>query len=177
MSNDSPLRLRVADEVRPGVFATDLLIFSGGHEFVLDFVQNLEVPIRVVARVVVPRPALAAMVAVMHQGVSVPRAQVHSGSGQEAGAAEAQSAAAAAGISPPTTLSQPKQVYDDIKLPEAVQSGAYANALITAHNDQIFRLDFVAQFCPEPVLTARVFVTKAQAAQVLAALEHVAKGA
>lgn len=168
MSNDSPLRLRAADEIRPGVFATDLLVFTGAHEFVLDFVQNLEVPIRVVARVVVPRPALAAMVDVMRQGVVAPQAQM-----QAEPAAAGESAPA---VNAPTTIAQPKQVYDDIKVPESVQSGAYASALVTAHNDQIFRFDFVAQFCPEPVLTARVFMTKAQAAQVLATLEHAGRG-
>lgn len=172
MSNDAPLRLRIADEDRPGVFATDVLVFSGAHEFVLDFVQNLEVPIRVVARVVVPRPALAAMIEVMRQGVTVPPAPTPAAESDLSEVAPVFEAAANAG---PTTIQQPKQIYDDIKVPESLQSGTYANALITAHNDQIFRLDFVAQFCPDPVLTSRVFLTKAQAGQVLGALAHVGK--
>ncbi len=175
MSNDSPLRLRIADEDRPGVFATDVLIFSGAHEFVLDFIQNLEIPIRVVARVVVPRVALPAMLEVMRQGVTPPPAHKPTPA-DAANPDEAATVAEGASSSGPTTVQQPKQIYDDIKLPESLQSGTYANALITAHNDQIFRMDFVAQFCPDPVLTSRVFVTKVQAGLVLGALEHVGKG-
>ena len=174
MSDPAPIRLRASDDIRQGVFATGVLAFTGVHEFVLDFIQNIDHPVRVVARVVVPRPALGAMIEVMRQGVALPEEAppaplVLGGNNQEQPAAAPSSA--------PMTVQQPQQVYDDVKLPETQHKGAYANALITAHNSEVFRMDFVAQFCPEPVLSSRVHLTKIQAGHVRAILEHVWRGA
>ena len=167
----APLRLRVTDDIRQGVFATGLLVYTGTHEFVLDFIQNIEHPVRVVSRIVVPRPALAMMIEVVRQGVALPAPQPQP---LILGATQAQ--AAAVPSQEPMTVQQPGQVYDDLKLPDVLHKGAYANALITAHNDEIFRMDFVAQLCPEPVLSARIHLTKGQAAHVRAMLEHVWRG-
>lgn len=169
MSNDTPIRLRVDDETRVGVFATGLMVFSGPHEFVLDFTQNTEVPARVVARVAVPRLALTSMLEVVRQGVEMPPASSPAATPVSVGRVGATGPGGDAGAE-----QVPRNVYDDLKLPDAVQKGVYANALVTAHNEYLFRMDFVAQFCPEPVLTCRVFMTKADAAGLRATLEHVA---
>jgi len=169
MQNEpSPLRLRVDDETRAGVFATGLVVYTGTHEFVLDFIQNMESPIRVMARVVVPHAAMDGMVEVLRQGASAPA--------HPPGALILGVAPSLAGAPAPTTTKDTNMIYDDIKVPDALHKGVYANALITAHNDQVMRMDFVAQFVPQAVLSARVFVTKAEAGSMLATVEQAVKG-
>lgn len=195
MSNDTLIRFRADDDTRIGVFASGLMVFSGPHEFVLDFIQNMEVPTRVVARITVARPAMGAMLDVIRQVVELPPASspaanlvtIRSPVREVASAANenpappAASGAASAGrpipISVQIPAQEPRNVYDDIKISDAVRKGVYANSLVTAHNDHLFRMDFVAKFCPDSVLASRVYLTRAEASGIRATLEHVAAGA
>lgn len=189
MENEpSPLRLRADDDTRCGVFANGLIVFTGGHEFVLDFIQNMESPIRVMARVVVPHAAMGAMLEVLRQGATPPAlaAGAAGGGGGGAGSGGGQTGGGSGGgsgggegmapVATPTTNHNPQQVYDDLKVPDIIHKGVYANALVTAHNDQVMRMDFVAQFVPQAVLSARIYLTRPEAASVLATLEQAVKG-
>ena len=50
----SPATARVPDLVGRGVFSTHAIVMQGAHEFLIDFIQSLAPPRRVVARVVLP---------------------------------------------------------------------------------------------------------------------------
>ena len=49
---------RVPDRLGQGVFSTGVIIMTGRHEFVFDFVQNMSRPHRVAARVILPHGVL-----------------------------------------------------------------------------------------------------------------------
>jgi hypothetical protein len=47
----------------------------------------------------------------------------------------------------------------NVKIGDEVRRGAYANKLMTAHSDQEFVLDFIADFPPGPEIVARVITS------------------
>src|SRR4029079_18066543 len=50
----SPATARVPDAVGRGVFSTHAIVMQGAHEFLIDFIQSLAPPRRVVARIIMP---------------------------------------------------------------------------------------------------------------------------
>src|SRR5437879_13719341 len=58
----SPATARVPDAVGRGVFATGAIVMHGAHDFLIDFIQSLAPPRRVVARIVLP-PTVAPLFA------------------------------------------------------------------------------------------------------------------
>src|SRR5690606_7991147 len=51
----------------------------------------------------------------------------------------------------------PQEIYDDLKIPDAVLSGAYANGVMIGHGASEFVLDFLTSFYPQSAVSARVF--------------------
>lgn len=167
MSDVPPLRLRVTDAVRPGVLATGVVVSTGAHEHVLNFVQHLEQPPRVVARVIVPRRAMPALIDTLERSIL---------RYAEAPAADApdQPGAPAAANQPAPPFERSPEVFDDLKLPEALEAGVYANSLLVGTLPDLVRLDFIAQLLPDPMLTARLFITPVQARSLLATWKQAA---
>lgn len=60
----------VPDAVAEGVFATGLIVQTGPHEVVLDFILGLSRPPRLVARVVLPHAVIPSVLAAMQQNVA-----------------------------------------------------------------------------------------------------------
>lgn len=58
-----------------------------------------------------------------------------------------------------------------IKLPEQVQGGAYANQMMVRHTREEFVLDFVSLFPPEGVVNARVIVSPGHLKRMIRALQ------
>src|SRR5579863_1821411 len=50
----APATARVPEAVGMGVFSTHAIVMQGAHEFLIDFIQSLAPPRRVVARIVLP---------------------------------------------------------------------------------------------------------------------------
>jgi Protein of unknown function (DUF3467) len=153
----SPVSARVPERVARGVMCTGVIVLTGPNEFILDFVQVLARPAQLVARVVLPPPVAASFTAALRDNLDK----------------YAQS------FGPPPPLPRPPQrrpniqeVYENLKLPDDLLSGAYANAAIVGHSPAEFFFDFITGFYPTAAVSARVFLAASQAPRVLEAVSN-----
>jgi hypothetical protein len=152
----SPATARVPDAVGRGVFATGAIVMHGAHEFLIDFVQSLAAPRRVVARVILPPTVMPLFVGALednlgkygHSFGQPPRMptppQPPSGAGGQPAAPPAP---------PPIT-----DVYEQLKLPDEMLGGVYANTVVISHSPAEFCFDFIGSFYPRSVVTCRVYL-------------------
>ena len=78
---------------------------------------------------------------------------------------------AGAGASSPRRPT-PQEIYDDLKIPDTVLSGAYANGVMIGHGASEFGLDFLTSFYPQSAVSARVFMAAGQIPRLLESLQH-----
>lgn len=140
---------RVPEHVSRGSFSTGVIVMTGATEFVLDFVQNVGPPALVAARVVMPHgvlpqfvEALRANLAMYSQRFGKPPELPRPQPGQRQPSAQ--------------------EVYDDLKLPDHLLSGAYANGVMITHTPAEFKLDFLTNLFPHPAVSARVYLSAPQ---------------
>jgi hypothetical protein len=140
-----------------GVFSTGMVVITTQTEFVLDFVLRMGRPHQVAARVVVPHAVMPRFIEALHQAIDNFKAN----------------------IGPLPTVPKPPdpprkptihEIYDDLRLPDPVLSGAYANAVMIGHSASEFSFDFVTNFFPQSAVSCRVFVAAGQAARILESL-------
>jgi hypothetical protein len=73
--------------------------------------------------------------------------------------------------SPPQVRRQSAQeVYDDLKLPDGLLSGQYANAVMIGHGPHEFSFDFITNFFPQSAVSSRVFLAAGQVQRLLDSL-------
>ena len=65
-----------------------------------------------------------------------------------------------------------QELYDQLKLPDEVLSGDYANAVMIGHTQTEFCFDFITTFFPRSVVACRVYLAAPNAARFLDALNH-----
>jgi hypothetical protein len=65
-----------------------------------------------------------------------------------------------------------QELYDQLKLPDEVLSGDYANAVMIAHTQTEFCFDFITTFFPRSVVACRIYLAAPNAARFLDALNH-----
>lgn len=99
--------------------------------------------------------------------------------GEAAGNAAGPPESAAAGPAAPAPANPPavrrptpQEIYDDLKIPDAVLSGAYANGVMIGHGASEFVLDFLTSFYPQSAVSARVFMGSGQIPRLLESLHH-----
>jgi hypothetical protein len=63
-----------------------------------------------------------------------------------------------------------QQIYDDLKLPDDLLSGAYANGVMIGHSVSEFSLDFLTNFYPHSAVSSRVFLSAGQVPRLLESL-------
>ncbi|HYE18525.1 MAG TPA: DUF3467 domain-containing protein [Tepidisphaeraceae bacterium] len=154
----NPVSARVPDKVARGVFSTGVIILDGPFEFVLDFVMNLTSPRAVVARVVLSPTVAEQFVAALRENIGkfegrfgpippLPRPQMPP--------------------KPPTI----QEIYEDLKLSEETQAGAYANAVMIGHGASEFTFDFITRFFPNAAVSSRVFLAAPQVPRMLETLQ------
>lgn len=141
---------RVPEKVSRGVFSTGVLVLQGASEFVLDFLLRMNQPHQVVARVVLPINLVPQFIEVLRTNLDNYR--------KSFGAAPPAMPAAPPQAKPPTI----EEIYQDVKIPEDVTVGAYANAVMVVHTASEFCLEFIANFYPKSVITSRVFLSAPQ---------------
>jgi hypothetical protein len=152
----SPVSARLPERVAAGIFCTGVIVVEGPEEFVLDFVQGLQRPARVAARVVMSPNVMANFVNALNDNL-----QKH----EQA-------------FGQPKPLPQPnverrptvQEIYQDLRLPDEVLSGAYANAVMIGHSPAEFFFDFITRFYPTASVSARVYMAASQVPKMLAAL-------
>lgn len=149
---------RVPEKVGRGVFCTGAMVIQGQHEFIIDFVQRMNQPHQVVARVVLPYSIMASFIAALRDNYGKYQARF--------GAPPA--------LTPPPPGAKPppiEEIYEQLKMPEEVQSGAYANCVMVVHSPGEFCLDFITTFYPRSGVSCRVFLSAAQVPGLLGNLQ------
>lgn len=159
-SNDAnpALRARVPDRVAEGCFSTGAIVMTGPSEFIVDFLQTIGRPHRVATRVVIPHPVMPQFIDALNTNLDLYRNRFGD---------------------PPAPPAQnpnqgrrpsPQEIYDDLKLPDEVLSGVYANGVMIGHGASEFGLDFLTSFFPQSAVSARVFVAAGQVPRLLESL-------
>ena len=150
---------RVPEGISRGVFSTGVILITGASEFVVDFIQNLGQPVQVVSRVVVPHSAMPQFIDALRKNL-----EIYS---QRYGAPQM----------PPNPADQQPQrrmgvqeIYDELKIPDELLSGVYANGLMIGHTATEFRLDFLTNLFPHSAVSSRVFLSAPQIPRMIDSL-------
>jgi len=72
----------------------------------------------------------------------------------------------------PARRPTPQEIYDDLKIPDSVLSGAYANGVMIGHGASEFGLDFLTSFYPQSAVSSRVFMAAGQIPRLLESLQQ-----
>jgi hypothetical protein len=150
----SQVSARVPEKVARGVFSTGAMVFQGQHEFVIDFVLRMAQPQQIAARVVLPLSIMPSLIAALRENLGNYQAK----------------------FGPPPTLPTPPaptppppidEIYSQLKLPDDLLSGVYANAVMIAHSPAEFYLDFITNFYPRSAVSCRVYLSVPQVPALL----------
>jgi hypothetical protein len=150
----SPVTARVPDAVGRGVFSTGAIVMHGAHDFLIDFIQSLAAPRRVVARIILPPTVIPLFVGALEDNLGkytrsfgdlprMPAAPAAGPGGQPA---------------PPPPPPPIMDVYEQLKLPDEMLGGTYANTVVISHSPAEFCFDFIGSFYPRSVVTCRVYM-------------------
>lgn len=168
---------RVPDPIGRGVFATGVVVLHGRTEFMVDFIQSMVRPSRVAARVILP-PKVAEQFTVALGEALGKYAQSFGGPPKDPSRAAGQNpdqpgaTGQAAGAAAPRQEPPIADIYEQLKLPDEMLGGAYANVVSITHTASEFCFDFVAQFFPRSTVTARVYMAAARVPDLHASLKR-----
>ena len=163
--NENPaLRARVPDHVGDGCFSTGAIVMTGPSEFIVDFLQTIGRPHRVAKRVIIPHPVMPQFIEALNTNLDLYKSRF----GEPAAPPQQQNPNQARRPSP-------QEIYDDLKLPDEVLSGVYANGVMIGHGASEFGLDFLTSFFPQSAVSARVFLAAGQVPRLLESLRGVQK--
>jgi hypothetical protein len=149
---------RVPERVGRGAFSTGVIVMTGATEFILDFVQNIGGPPQVVARVVMPHPTLPQFVEALKKNL-----QMYT---QRFGPPPPMPK-----VPPPPRPQTAQEVYDELKLPDNLLSGDYANGVMIGHTAAEFKLDFLTNLFPHSAVSCRVYLSAPQIPRLLESLD------
>lgn len=157
--NNPALRARVPDNVAGGTFSTGAIVMTGPSEFVLDFLQTIGRPHRVAARVVLPHPVMPQFIDALQKNLEIYRGRF------------GDLPTPPGPPNPDARRPSPQEIYDDLKLPDEVLSGTYANGVMIGHGATEFGLDFLTSFFPQSAVSARIFLSAGQVPRLLESLK------
>jgi len=163
----APATARVPDAVGRGVFGTHAIVMQGGHEFLIDFIQGLAPPRRVVSRIVLPISVIPLFVAALEDNLR----KYSQMFGPPPRPPQPQQGPGSPG-SPPATPPPITEVYEQLKLPDDMLGGAYANAVVISHSHAEFCFDFICNFYPRSVVTSRVYLAAPHVTEVFDSLQR-----
>jgi hypothetical protein len=177
-----PISARIPPHASHWILATEVIVFQGPAEFVLDFLIRLGAPHAVAARVILPPPVLGQVIAALRQNLGMytarfgPPARAPMPTEMSPHAATATAGVTTGPIGSPTGepgRNRPPtiaEVYDDLKLPDELLSGVYANAVMIGHTPIDFWFDFITNFFPKPAVSCRICMSAQQIPGLLEAL-------
>jgi len=186
---------RVPERIGRGVFTTASMILQTHEEFVIDFLSTMTAPQQVVARVAMTAGTFGQFVAALRANIGAyeqgfgrlqsrqphvprtPRAP-EAATGGEPGAMGSGSVDVGAhgpgsrepGSMPPAP--DISDLYDQLKLPDDMLGPAYANVIMIRHTPEEFSFDFIANFYPRPVVTARIYMAAGRVPSFLEAMAN-----
>ncbi|MFN4259004.1 MAG: DUF3467 domain-containing protein [Gemmataceae bacterium] len=150
---------RIPEKVGRGVFSSGIMVLQGPNEFVIDFVQRLAKPHQIVARVVLPIPLMPSLLRAVHDNLANYQTTFGPIPALRAG-------------SPPATPPSIQEIYDNLKLPDDMLSGVYANAAMISHSQSEFCFDFITNFFPRSAVSCRVYMATPQVPALLNTLNR-----
>ena len=150
--------VRVPDKVLRGVFASGFVVYSSTNEFVMDFYQGIAKPPQVVARVVMSLAALEGLIKLLRENM----------------------ATFAKNFGMPNPIPKApndrqltiQELYDELKVPEEIQSGSYATGLMVNFNPVEFHFDFVTGFFPNASVSSRVYLAAPRVQNMIETLSN-----
>lgn len=157
------VRARVPDSVASGCFSTGAIVMTGPTEFIVDFLQTIGRPHRVATRVVIPHAVMPQFVEALQKNLDIYRGRF------------GDPPPPPANPNPEARRPSPQEIYDDLKLPDDVLSGVYANGVMIGHGATEFGLDFLTSFFPQSAVSARVFLASGQVPRLLESLKGAVK--
>ncbi|MBI1371911.1 MAG: DUF3467 domain-containing protein [Phycisphaera sp.] len=153
----------VPEHAARGVFSTGALVLNGPHEFVVDFLQAMTRPQQVACRIILPPTIMANMVKALKQNIENYEKRFGD-------------------IPPiPKTVNAPEKpptpptiedIYDQLKIPEDVASGVYANTVLITHSPTEFCLDFITSFYPRSCVASRIYMAIPQISRLVETLDR-----
>ena len=149
---------RVPDQVSRGAFSTGVIVMTGATEFILDFIQNIGGPPAVVSRVVMPHGTLPQFADALRKNLEMFT--------QRFGPPPVLPKSP-----PPAKPQTAQEIYDELKIPDAMLSGAYSNGVMIGHTASEFKFDFLSNLFPHSAVSARVFLSSPQAPRLLESLD------
>lgn len=156
---------RLPEHIAAGAFATGAVVLQGPNEFMIDFVQALRPPARVVSRIVLSHQVMSQFIETLRANFQ----KYEKTMGPPKPAPKQQQA------QQPTI----QKIYEDLKLPDELLSGAYANVIMIGHSHSDFFLDFATQFYPTAAVSARVHIAASNVPSLMktlnAAYDHFKK--
>ena len=150
---------RVPQHVGKGVFATGAIVMTGQSEFVVDFVQRMQRPHHVIARVVVPHAVMGRFIQALEQNM----VKYRSNFGEPKELPKPPSDAPRSSI---------QDVYQELKLPEEMMSGTYANGVLIGHSAAEFSFDFITNFFPNSAVSCRVYMSASHVPPMLDSMKN-----
>jgi len=153
------LRARVPDHVAGGHFSTGVIVMTGPNEFIVDFLQTIGRPHRVASRVIIPHAVMPQFIEALDKNLSIYRERFGEPPSPPKAPAD-----------PRERRPTPQEIYDDLKMPDEVLSGAYANGVMIGHGASEFGLDFLTSFYPQSAVSSRVFLAAGQVPRLLESL-------
>ena len=155
----SQVSARVPEGVGQGVFSNGAIVMHGQHEFVIDFLLSMAPPRRIAARVVLPPTVVPLFVGALQENLSKYQ--------QNFGPPPRLPTPPAGAPAPPIT-----EVYEQLKLPDDLLSGVYANTVMIVHSPAEFCFDFITSFYPRSAVSCRVYLTAPHVPQLLDSLSR-----
>lgn len=148
---------RVPENVSRGAFSTGVIVMTGNSEFILDFIQNIGGPPQVASRVVMPHGALPQFADALRKNLEIFTQRFGPPS-------------ALPPSTPPAKPQTAQEVYDELKLPDEMLSGSYANGVMIGHTASEFKLDFLTNLFPHSAVSCRVYLSAPQVPRLLESL-------
>ena len=180
---------RVPEEIGVGIFSNGVMILSGAYECVLDFVLRMGEVQRIVARVILPPPVAHQLERALRDNLkgyearfgAMPRmprpvpAALEPAGEEDAPPREPGLDSGIAGAGHPDSAAASRapdidDIYHDLKLPDSMLSGRYANAVLIRHSGTEFCFDFMTNVYPRSAVSARVFLAAPQVPPLLDSL-------
>lgn len=166
---------RVPERVARGAFSTGVLVLQGGAEFVLDFILRMSQPHQVVSRVILPFNLMPQFIEALKANLENHRKMTNPGQANN----PAQPTPPPAPPPPVPQQGQPQQkppsieeIYQDLKIADEVMAGAYANTVMVVHTVSEFCFDFISNYYPRAVVSARVYMSAPQVPVLLSTLQQ-----
>lgn len=153
----------VPEHVARGVFSTGAVVLGGTHEFILDFLLRMQQPQQVAARIILPPTVVQQFLGALKENIRKFEdrfGDVH----DPVKAMQKQQ--------PPQQQASAQELYDNLKLPEEVMSGTYANAVMIGHSAYEFSFDFITTFFPRSAVACRVYLAAPNVPRLYDSLTH-----